>query len=559
MANVQALFEMITSDLGRQGFKPLSLNEQSFASTRHVAASMLLRNVLKKYSPESKANDRQTSRATLTFLETCQRLEMYPGFVPEFESDAETLGLIKDELYKFWNVRTPQGPMPLIDSPADLWSHLRPGPGSSLGALGEDFYTKLFASPLTYSCPSLYQWYKLYTKTLPLWDGAESLRHDRHGRKDRVTCESRFSVVPKNSDTGRGICTEPSINMLFQLGTGAILTHRLKTMYGIDLSTQESVNQRLARRGSITGHLATIDLQSASDSISLVLLRQILPRDFYEVLTRFRTNRISIDGLPDRFLPMVSTMGNGYTFPLQTILFSAIVRATYRSLDIKPVPGENIAVYGDDIICEVKAYRRLVRNLRLCGFLINDDKSFSEGPFRESCGADFWSGVNVRSPYIRRLETQQDVYVAINILNLWSWKTGLSLPRSIQWLLARCKWLPVPRWESDDAGIKVPYVVVDRPNLRRCKFVQSPMYRYFATKPRSLKIEGNEENSPGALLALLGGYVRNGKVGLRSKATFYTLRWNQCPSWDVPVDQSVDSDWLLDQQWNTAVYLNLFS
>jgi len=361
--------------------------------------------------------------------------------------------------------------------------------------------------------------------------------------------------------------------MLFQLSIGEALSRRLSTVFGIDLSIQPTRNQALARMGSRSGAFATIDLKSASDSISLKLLKIVLPADMLAFLSKFKCDETRIPGIGYRRLPIISTMGNGFNFPLMTLIFASIVQAVYRLYDIPLIIGENanFGVFGDDIIVETRAVFGLYKALSMFGFIINKDKSFFEGSFRESCGADYYQGLNVRAFYLKRLDTMQDYYVAINGLNDWSARTGVWLPRTVRWLLARCKWLPVPLWESEDAGIKIPYSLVER-RLSKDKFTQSPLYKYFAVKPKAIAAEGIVENPDGAMVAFLSGNIRNGMILRRTIRRMYQLRWNCAPSWDTcapPWDRSLPCDGsddpvsialtgFLGQRWNTAVVFNLY-
>ena len=87
-------------------------------------------------------------------------------------------------------------------------------------------------------------------------------------------------------------------------------------------------------------------------------------------------------------------MGNGFTFPLESLIFFALAHSVCK-------PGETVSVYGDDIIVPTHRYEALVQLLTATGFLVNTDKSFSTGPFRESCGHDYLSGINIRPCYIK--------------------------------------------------------------------------------------------------------------------------------------------------------------
>lgn len=199
--------------------------------------------------------------------------------------------------------------------------------------------------------------------------------------------------VPKNAKTYRSIGVEPSLNGMFQMGIGDYMTSRLAA-FGINLADQ-SINQRLAKHGSITGALATLDLSSASDTIATELVAHLLPVGWYELLCTYRTGLMLVEGHP-LYLEKFSSMGNGFTFPLETLIFYALTASV-----VEREGGTNywVSVYGDDIICPAKHYNRVVQVLDAAGFIINGSKSFSDGPFRESCGADYLFGCNIRPFY----------------------------------------------------------------------------------------------------------------------------------------------------------------
>lgn len=220
----------------------------------------------------------------------------------------------------------------------------------------------------------------------------------------------RLRFVPKTAKTDRAICVEPMLNSMFQLGIGSYISSRLMTV-GVNLRDQ-SRNQRLAREGSLQGNLATLDLSSASDSISRELVYHLLPIDWCLFLDYFRTGCIEVDDdlvpiMGSKFLKLhkFSSMGNGFTFPLESLIFWAIASSCVEAKGLSTV-----SVYGDDIIVPTEAYDLTVMCLRACGFEVNADKSFSCGPFRESCGADFLSGIDIRPIYIKDRLTGADLF-----------------------------------------------------------------------------------------------------------------------------------------------------
>ena len=197
----------------------------------------------------------------------------------------------------------------------------------------------------------------------------------------------------KNAKTDRTIGKEPMLNSMVQLGLGSVIAERLRPE-GIDIRDQ-SRNQRLAREGSITGELATLDLQSASGTISKCFVESLLPYEWWDMLRSFRTEAVSSpDGIIR--LEQFSSMGNGFTFPLQTLIFYALAHSCCQ-----PEDHQKISVYGDDIIVPTYAVPLLIEVLTACGFLVNQGKSYWTGPFRESCGKDYLSGIDVRPCFIK--------------------------------------------------------------------------------------------------------------------------------------------------------------
>lgn len=233
----------------------------------------------------------------------------------------------------------------------------------------------------------------------------------------KVVQGSRFSTVPKNAKTDRSICIEPTLNMFLQLGIGKLLRTRLKR-FKINLDSQER-NQKLAQR-AYDEHLATIDLSAASDSISWKLIQYLCTPAWKHMFELSRSWCTFIDGTSVR-LEKVSSMGNGFTFELESCLFLAVVRTV--------VPRDKwwqISVYGDDIIVPQEFATVLIDALEYLGFSVNRSKSFLAGNFFESCGHDFFKGIPVR-PY--HLGGEKDgipyeVHIA-NSLRLYAKMRGL--------------------------------------------------------------------------------------------------------------------------------------
>jgi hypothetical protein len=221
-------------------------------------------------------------------------------------------------------------------------------------------------------------------------------------------------TVPKSTEIDRVAAKEPDLNMYLQKGVGNFIRRRLKRV-GIDLNDQ-SINQRLARIGSIDGSLATIDLSSASDSLSTELVSALLPDLWFAYLADIRSPHTFIDGEWHQN-HMFSSMGNGFTFELESLIFWAIARTTR---DLTGFSGV-VSVYGDDLIVESQVFNDLSWVLNILGFSVNMSKSFHEGPFRESCGGHYHQGYDISPFYIRKpLVKVRDVITLANQIHKWS-------------------------------------------------------------------------------------------------------------------------------------------
>jgi len=199
---------------------------------------------------------------------------------------------------------------------------------------------------------------------------------------------SRHLTVPKNAFTERCIEAGPTANGFLQQGVGRYIRGRLKRV-GVDLDDQ-SFNQWLAGKAYTLGY-STLDLQSASDSVSYQLVKLLLPQRWFSYLDDLRVPFTRVNGKVIR-LEKFSAMGNAFTFELESLIFWALAQSVneyYHEV------GGIVAVYGDDIVCKRALYDPLVKVLNFMGFTVNSEKSFKDGNFFESCGANYFMGVDV--------------------------------------------------------------------------------------------------------------------------------------------------------------------
>lgn len=311
------------------------------------------------------------------------------------------------------------------------------GPGATTGVRGVG------------SCPSFKYDRPIHT-TVSLVPFFKSIlgdvwwEHHKHS-VHTIVDGNKFTTVPKSAKTERGICIEPTLNMYVQLGIGKLLRSKLRR-FGLNLNSQER-NRELAE-AAYSCELATIDLSAASDSVCAETIMRHLPERWVHLLELTRSGFCRLPSGELIELAKWSSMGNGYTFELETLVFYALCM-TFVPLD----EMHYVSVYGDDIIVPRRYASALIEALDFLGFKVNTSKSFLAGNFFESCGSDFFKGVNVRPFY---LKGSTDNLVAplqmANKLRLWARRVGYGsyCPRKYQAV-----------WES--LRMKV------RRDIRRCK------------------------------------------------------------------------------------------
>lgn len=297
--------------------------------------------------------------------------------------------------------------------------------------------------------------------------------------KSLMACESgcaRVVLVPKDSRGPRLISMEPLEYQFIQQGLKTKLYERLEShplTAGRLNFTLQSINQNLARISSIKGTYSTLDMKEASDRVSL----QLVERLFAKVpnwLKALKASRTTHTELPDgRALELFkfAPMGSAVCFPIEALIFWSIGEVLRREWKVK----EAIYVYGDDIIVPKEITSDLIDIYEAFGLRVNVDKSFTTGPFRESCGYDCFNGEVITPTRMkkllplsrRQLWSAGDITVAaIDLSNrLWKrgyWKTSSYLKRLVNLdLLVTDKPFKSLQWfcftGTDDTGLKSRY------------------------------------------------------------------------------------------------------
>lgn len=277
------------------------------------------------------------------------------------------------------------------------------------------------------------------------WERARGLN-----QRQRATARgNRFFTVPKTALTLRGAALSPNVNGFLQKGVGIYLRQRLtranihiggqETRNGFSINdfTSADVHRRIARLSSKSEEYATIDLSDASNTIAKKLIELLWPSQWHSLLSDLREPLIQRPDGKWQLLEMFSAMGNGFTFELETITFWAIVSSLSDGM---------CSVFGDDIIVKTEDAADAIAALRFFGFKPNDSKTFTRGPFRESCGGDFFDGVPVRAHYVKEIPSAPEQWIALaNGLR----RFARAVPSSNRWAYVRRAW-----WAALDA---LPY------------------------------------------------------------------------------------------------------
>jgi len=293
------------------------------------------------------------------------------------------------------------------------------GPNASVGLSRLDSFVhkKCHHFTGTPSAHSVFEQYLSWDTSYPTGDEVGGNRLSYYKLHFAAVNSSVLSFVPKRWDKLRSITVVPIVNMFLGLGLGRRIAQRLFRV-GIDLSSQQDVHKNLARLASEYPemHLATVDWTEASDRLWVLLIERLLryAPGWFPAIQAIRcgtTQHVSTHTSLN--LPMIGGMGEGFTFPLQTLVFWALISACAdlelwqcerRRRDLPVNFWGGVTTFGDDCICDSRLLPRLNRLAQVLCWRVNVEKTFSEGPIRESCGGDYYYGMAIRPFFLERPE-----------------------------------------------------------------------------------------------------------------------------------------------------------
>jgi len=364
----------------------LSVNPALYLEYRSYHRDALIYNMIRKY-PNWRTTIDTRKEAIKTFLD-CERLCRKTNSA--YKNELTTGNTAACLFYAQQFIANCLGDVPSFDD-----MPVRFGPGATYSVRGKSgSFIKL--NDVLDCTPAAMDAAVKLLQTTPGWLSLHGIDPGDPSRiRDCITLVqgSRLAFVPKTAKTDRPINIEPGLNKLLQTCYGSHIRESLKRI-GLNLNNGEERHRHLAHKASVDNSLATIDLSSASDTISNAVVEDLLPIHWYAALDDVRCHMYRHEEDDDLWYPFhkFSAMGNGFTFELESLLFYSLSLGCCKVLGL---PTNEVSVFGDDIIIPSQASTLLIEVLERLGFLINTTKSFLSGNFRESCGGDYFLGIDV--------------------------------------------------------------------------------------------------------------------------------------------------------------------
>lgn len=285
--------------------------------------------------------------------------------------------------------------------PRSIWRHCGWGPGATFDIKRSPLLDAPFKMSSKLTCTR---------RALPHFVDAIDNVWSEFACFPTIVRGNRCVTVAKSFKTDRMIACEPTVNAFLQKAVGTFMKNRLEER-GVTLRDQ-TPNQESAFRAQVDG-LATIDLSMASDTLCRNLVHLLLPKAWCDLLEDLRSPFSLLSGKWYE-LSKFSSMGNGYTFELESLIFFSIIKAVIGEDD-------EIRVFGDDLIVRQSHATSVVKALEFFGFSVNKEKSFVSGNFFESCGKHYFDLEDV-TPVYQKEDVKSNLSELIRLHNrLYRW------------------------------------------------------------------------------------------------------------------------------------------
>lgn len=444
------LESLLNSKSGLADFRKAELPTYYLSPYYYFKARYQLENLFKKvcFTNDAKTNEDRKAECFTKFIETQERLsQVRPNSTRVFLVLQEARRNAKRILKEY--------------DPLEHASLCRFGKRATVGNTFRDSYLhEKLKSPISGSRDHI-RWFRNHLLSDSLL--REGIRQCSNSEPSYTECDTLvLTGVPKSWKTYRCIMPNTTLGTYYSSGLGLLIRRRLKKE-GLDISRLQDKHKSWAKAFSLSRTHCTADLSSASDSITSWLLNSILPRPWFNAVKFGRIDHAKIDN-KRVFLNSFMTMGIGFTFELQTLVFYCLLKAIETLSSRKGL----ISVYGDDLIFPSHMFTYVKQIFADINFVLNKDKTFCKESFRESCGGDYYCGIDVR-PFQPEAECREVssssflilLYKTMNgLLRRWS---RVEIPLTISSLESQIIQLvglihQVPESFGDGTGVKTEYI-----------------------------------------------------------------------------------------------------
>lgn len=308
-----------------------------------------------------------------------------------------------------------------------------------------------------------YGWSEHFIALPSFWEEEMRWNDSRFVELDRIV--AKITPVPKDSRGPRLICVHPAEAIWIQMGQSERLCNaieRCPLTAGRISFTDQTVNGRLALESSLDRANCTIDLSEASDRVDSELVRFLFGETLYALLSCSRaTHYVSPDGVV-REMNKWAPMGNGLTFPVESLVFFALAHAGVQ-LKHGRAAMPNLYVFGDDIVCPTRYKQSVVDALQTGGLKVNHSKTFSEGFFRESCGVEAFKGHNITPLRVKKGWRLKTCANGVSICDLAKRLRIAGYHRTAAYLYSEIavRWGPLPKSNNPNYTALYEYVDCD--------------------------------------------------------------------------------------------------
>lgn len=165
---------------------------------------------------------------------------------------------------------------------------------------------------------------------------------------------SRVVAVPKTLKTPRIIAIEPTCMQYTQQAVAEPLVQSLEndSFSGSFVGfTRQEPNQILARKGSIDGSLATLDLSEASDRVSNQLVKHMFQGFTHldDAVQSCRSLRADVPGYGYTPLTKFASMGSALCFPIEAMVFATVVFVGIESARERQLTRKDIQSFAGSV------------------------------------------------------------------------------------------------------------------------------------------------------------------------------------------------------------------